>query len=275
MIKQKYQPPSLENNTLDKLSRKLIDVTNQLNEANKYLLRAEQERSQMLANISHDLRAPITAIRSAIDLANSNDALPLEDIRMLIRLIDRRTAALENLIQDMYFLFSIEDRSIPLHLEKVSAMPFFEEYFYSTIQNRLYNSRKMELDIPADLSIEIEIDIQKVIRALDNLFLNAVKYSEDSDRITLSLQHDKSGRNLIILVSDTGIGIPAEHLPYIFDRTYTVSVSRTPDTSTGSGLGLSIVRIIVELHKGAVTCTSKEGNGSTFIITLPEATSEI
>ncbi|MBR6626498.1 MAG: HAMP domain-containing histidine kinase [Lachnospiraceae bacterium] len=272
MKKSTFSSPSIESETIEKLSAQLIQTTQALYLANEQLKREQQQKGQMLANISHDLRAPITAIRGCIDYLNSGHVLSEEDLKSSLQLIDRRTRTLECLIQDMYFLFSVEDMSRDFEFTTVEAAPFLEEYFYDNLFDSRYDDREMQLELSPDLNCRISVDIQKFIRVLDNLFTNAAKYSEPGASIALSAQtvpsHDKD-TVLLIEVSDTGIGIPQEALAHIFDRTYTVSSARTPASATGSGLGLSIVNTIVQRHGGNITCKSKEGAGSTFSITLP------
>ncbi|HKM35859.1 MAG TPA: histidine kinase dimerization/phospho-acceptor domain-containing protein, partial [Lachnospiraceae bacterium] len=104
MKKNTFNAPGIESNTIETLSAKLLEVTDLLSKSNEKLKREQKEREEMLANISHDLRAPITAIRSAIDYLTSDQKLSKEDINSSLLLIDRRTKTLENLIQDMYYL---------------------------------------------------------------------------------------------------------------------------------------------------------------------------
>ena len=269
MKKNRFQSPSLESETIESLSAKLLLSNNQLLEANKKLEQVQKEREEMLANISHDLRAPITAIRSAVDYLISGQKVSSEDFQTSLQLIDHRTKTLENLIQDMYYLFCVEDTSKELSLETIDAATFFEEYFYEAILDNRYDSHHMMLDIPEDLHVSINIDIQKIVRVLDNLFTNAAKYSPADSTITLKIQLSDTDHTLIVTVEDTGMGIPPEALPHIFNRTYTVSAARTPNSSTGSGLGLSIVKAIIERHGGCVSCESTVGKGSCFILRLP------
>ncbi len=277
MKKSTFESPSIESNTIEELSAKLLDVTNQLSKSNEKLKREQKDREEMLANLSHDLRAPITAIRSALDYLLSGQIITKEDMDSSIHIIDRRTKTLEKLIQDMYYLFCVEDTSKLLELETVDAVFFFEEYFYDAISNRIFDSHHLFLEVEPGLSCHINIDIQKFVRVMDNLFTNAVKYSPEDSDVTLRLysQSEKNHNNalcsdsLIIEVKDNGTGIPEDALQNVFNRTFTVSNSRTPNSETGSGLGLSIVKAIVERHDGTVRCTSELGKGSIFIIQLP------
>ena len=269
MKKSTFQSPSLECETIETLSAKLLLSNNQLLESNQKLKQAQKEREEMLANISHDLRAPITAIRSAVDYLLSGQDISRDDLQTSLRLIHHRTRTLENLIQDMYYLFCVEDTSKALHFETVDAAGFLEEYFYDAIPDNRYAGHKLLLKLPADLQATISIDIQKMVRVLDNLLTNAANYSPSGSTITLQGQLLASEHAILITVEDAGIGIPPEALPHIFDRTYTVSTARTPNSATGSGLGLSIVKAIVERHGGSISCKSTVGKGSRFSFRLP------
>lgn len=267
--KNQFSAPLIEKETIESLSAKLLATTLELTHVNQELLQVQKERSEMLSNISHDLRAPITAIRSALDYLKSGKNISPEDQNTAIALIDRRTQTLEDLIQDMYYLFRVEDTSKELNLEEIDVALFLEEYFYDTLADRRYDSHDMHLEIPSDLACHIKIDIQKFVRILDNLFTNAAKYTQPDSRITLGAVQTPDHHFLQIFVSDNGPGIPSDALPNIFHRTYTVSSARTPSASGGSGLGLSIVKAIAERHGGTVSCQSTEGEGSCFTISLP------
>lgn len=269
MKKNFFEQPLIESETIESLSAKLLAATTELSESNRELQKLQKERSEMLSNISHDLRAPITAIRSAVDYLVSGKNLTEDDYSSSLKLIDRRTKTLENLIQDMYYLFCVEDTSRELALETVDAAMFLEEYFYDAIVDSRYDGHNMNLDIEEGLNCLITVDLQKLIRVLDNLFTNAAKYSPDGTDITLKASTSKETSTLTVSVLDNGNGIPEDALAKIFNRTYTVSSARTPGSETGSGLGLSIVKAIIERHGGTVSCTSELGKGSCFSFTLP------
>lgn len=269
MSRNLYEFPSIREDSIASLSKKLLHVTEQLTESNQTLQQVQQERADMLANLSHDLRAPVTAIRGAVDYLLADPNCDKEELASVLQMINRRTKTLENLINDMYDLFCVESSSRPLDIQKITAAPFLEEYFYSTILDSRYDCHEMSLDISEELSCAIEIDVQKIIRVLDNLMTNAAKYSAPHTAITLKAFRDDCF--LYISVIDRGLGIPEEALGKIFSRTYTVSSARTPGSATGSGLGLSIAKAIIEKHGGTLTCESILNQGSTFTIRLPLA----
>ena len=269
--KNQFNAPLIESETIESLSSKLLNATVELPRVNQELLQVQKEREEMLANISHDLRAPITAIRSALDYLRDGTNLSPEDLAAAIALLDRRTKTLEDLIQDMYYLFCVEDTSKELNFEETDAGLFLEEYFYDALADSRYDSHDMRLELPPGFNCHINIDIQKFVRILDNLFTNAAKYTPSDSRITLHADCTPDNYFLQISVSDNGPGIPADALPSIFNRTYTVSSARTPGTSGGSGLGLAIVKAIAERHGGTVSCRSTEGKGCCFTVILPIA----
>lgn len=287
-MRKEFQSPNLESKTVEEL-------TVQLMEAHSRLQSLQKERELMLANISHDLRAPITAIRSAVDLALATDDMTAEDLKKTLSLIDRRTSTLEDLINDMYYLFCVEDTTRPLNTIEADACTFLEEYFYDAVIDSRYDTFDMQLDVPSDLKCTLNIDPQKMARVLDNLMTNSAKYAgEDATYIRLGARiadpvhgaatadkscnngseeasgyKDTSAAHLKITVSDNGKGIAPEALPHIFTRTFTGSDARTPGAKAGSGLGLSIARAIVERHGGTIDVRSETGKGTEFTILLP------
>lgn len=267
-MSKEFRSPNLELKTVEELTAELL-------ESNQRLQTLQKEREMMLANISHDLRAPVTAIRSAVDLALSTEDLSADEAKKLLSLIDRRTASLEDLINDMYYLFSVSNAARPLNLIPVDACTFLEEYYYDAIIDSRYDVFDMQFDVPGDLKCTINIDPPRMVRVLDNLMTNAAKYAGEKAtyiRLGAAVKKDtgkESGSYLVITVSDNGNGIAPEALPHIFTRTYTVSDARTPGESSGSGLGLSIARAIIERHGGNISAESTLGEGTTFEISLP------
>ena len=261
-----FVSPEIEKNTIEELSKQLL-------KANTELKKLQDEREVMFANISHDLRAPMTAIRSAIDLALSEADPTQQELLSTIELIDRRSKTLESLINDMYFLYSVSNVSNALEFEDIEAAPFLEEYFYDLQTDSRFDEFEMVLDIEQGMDCIINIDVQKMIRVLDNLYTNAARYALDDKGkkkpcIKLKAKCDKE--RLLVSVTDNGPGIPEKDLPYVFMRTYTVSSARTPESGkSGSGLGLSIAKAIIEKHNGRIECKSVLGEGTEFIISLP------
>lgn len=265
MPKKKFKQPYVDSNTVAELSKKLL-------EANSRLKEAENERRIMLENISHDLRAPLTAMRSTIDLLKERSSdgkfsYSSKETDELLSILDRRSQNLEELVQNLYFLTKLENGSERLNFEKVPVDFFLEDYFFSTDIDDKYKERELELKIQENSDVMIYIDVNKFTRVLDNLFTNALKYSEKGASIILGASYFED--KVAIFVKDTGIGIPDDAIEHVFERTYRVSKARTPSTASGSGLGLSIAQNIILQHGGNIYCESTLGEGSTFTIELP------
>lgn len=154
-----------------------------------------------------------------------------------------------------------------MQFEVLDILPFLEEFFCECEIDIKYRERKLEFETRETSPIYVSIDVKHMLRVLDNLYSNALKYSHEGDCIILKLE--KGTDTVSIRVSDNGIGISPDELDKIFERSYMVDKARTPDSKRGFGLGLSICREIVELHHGSISCTGSLGEGSSFIFTLP------
>ncbi|WP_044913648.1 sensor histidine kinase [Butyrivibrio sp. WCE2006] len=263
--KREFLQPSVDTDTIAELSQKLIEVNNELKHS-------EHERKMVLENISHDLRAPLTAIRSAIDYLvlksdDSSNTISKEELDTYLKLFDMRVKTLEVLVNDLYYLTCIDSGSDGFEFKNIPIAQFLEEYFFSTEIDEKYKDYNLVLDVPEDMKDYVKLDIAKFSRVLDNLFNNARKYSDFGSTISLGVY--RSGNEVCVYVKDNGRGISDKAIPYIFDRTYRESDSRTPEKEVSSGLGLSIVKSIVEKHNGKIECKSKLGDGSEFLIYLP------
>lgn len=262
MEKKRYTRPKISR---EELQRQLFEANLSLQAANERLREEQRQRTALFANLSHDLRAPITALASAVEYLKTGAATQAE-LGEILELMEKRTAFLGRLVEDMFLLARMESPDTPLQLEAVDAGAFLEEYFYSCQADSAYGGRVLRLELPQGFCREIAIDPRMMVRVLDNLFTNARKYSGEGDSIVLSAQ---AGEDAVeITVADTGVGIASEALPHIFERSYRVTRARTP-SDQGTGLGLAIVQTIVERHGGRIWCDSAPGKGSAFTFTIP------
>lgn len=256
----KYQKPQM---TYDELAAALM-------ETNRELEAMERSRTEFYANISHDLRSPLAALSSSVEYLQSLEEVSKEELKNMLKIMQGRLKALTSMVNDMFLLTTLENEEIPFTFAEVSLVPVIEEFFFEREMDKRYEKRKLTLAVSDALQAKVSVDIGNFLRVLDNLFTNALKYSDDGDSIELGAS--LSEKTVNVWVRDTGIGISEVHVPHIFDRAYTVSKARTPDVEkTGCGLGLSIVKTIVKRMHGNITCTSKEGEGSVFTISLPLA----
>lgn len=262
--KNTFSPPQL---SAEELSKALYEVTQKLEQSNRLLKETQQQKDLLFANISHDLRSPVTAIRTSIEYLLSLENITREELTASLELMQRRSIYLEHLINDVFLLSSISANTKKLHMETIPISFLLEEFFFTVSEDTRFEQRNLYLEVPEDLDCFVSIDTKMFWRVLDNLFTNALKYSNENASITLGAIKEDS--RVHIFVTDTGIGMEEKHLQKIFDTSYMIEDARTPSSSTGTGLGLAIVKATMESFHGNVWCESQVNKGSTFHITLP------
>lgn len=265
--KDQFITPEL---TVEELSKALFEVSQTLQKTNQELLEAQQQQLDLLTNISHDLRSPICAVKSGIEyMIESDDLLPQER-NQILKMMQKRIILIERMIHDIFLLSSLHSCNKKLELEPLSIGIILEEYYYSCEQDPRYQTSSLELQIPPAFPYTVKVDATLLVRVLDNLFNNALKYSNSPAYIQLSasIYHNDY---ILICVKDHGIGIGKEHIHKIFNHSYTVSDARTPSDTFGNGFGLAIAKSIVTLHGGSIWCESQEDIGSDFCFTIPIA----
>lgn len=262
--KNRFEKPEL---SVEELSHALYEVNLKLQDANRRLTIQEQERLEFYANISHDLRAPITAIANSIEYMLSNKQLSHEEMLSTLSIMQKRTKYMEHLIHDIFLLSSLDSSDSKVHKQDVDMRFLLEDYFYLCEADAKYENASLSLKLPDNLQLTMYVDPALMQRVLDNLFTNALKYSKGKPDITLGAYLDND--TFIIYVKDCGIGIAKKHLTKIFERSYRIEKSRTPNAESSSGFGLSIVKSIIEHHSGTISCESELGKGCCFVIRLP------
>ena len=265
MEKKKYTKPKTI--TREELERALLEANEELSRANEKLNRQSRERTELFHNLSHDLRAPMTALVSTVGLLREKKNMGEEEYLELLDLMDRRLKNLSAIMDEIFLLGQMENPELQLKLERIDASVLLEEFYYSCEADIKYAERKLKLSLPEELHCVIQVDPQKIVRVLDNLFTNALRYSQKEDEITLEAKEAEKGI-LRIAVRDTGMGISPEDIPHIFERSYRADRSRTPGDG-GHGLGLAIAKSIVERHDGRIWCESELNKGSSFYLELP------
>ncbi|MCI8826851.1 MAG: HAMP domain-containing histidine kinase [Lachnospiraceae bacterium] len=269
MSKKKYTKPDISREELEKA---LVKANQELWMANRRLEAEERTRAELFSNLSHDLRAPMTALFSAVELLKSGQEIGEKKYQDILKLMDRRLHTLQSILNDIFLLTLLESPSTKIETEPVEMGIFLEDYFYSCMADPKYHKRRLKLEVPDSFPYTAEIEAEKMIRVLDNLFTNALRYSGEGAEIALGARFiagEKDEGKIRIYVRDTGEGIHKEDSEHIFERSYRASRSRTPEhEGSGSGLGLAIAKGIVERHGGAIWCESEVGKGSCFTFSL-------
>lgn len=227
----------------------------------------ERERRLFVSNVSHELRTPLTSVKSYLE-ALDEGALSEPVAPDFIKVSLDETNRMMRMVTDLLHLSRIDNETSHLDVELINFTAFI-----TFILNRFDKmksqdeEKKYELvrDYPIN-SVWIEIDTDKMTQVIDNILNNAIKYSPDGGKITVSMK--TTDDQMILSISDQGLGIPKEDLPKIFDRFYRVDKARSR-AQGGTGLGLAIAKEIVKQHKGFIWAKSEYGKGSTFTIVLP------
>jgi two-component system phosphate regulon sensor histidine kinase PhoR len=223
----------------------------------------ERLKKDFVVNLSHELRTPLTAIKGFLETLEGDVT---DEGRRYLSIIRRHTDRLGHIVDDLLLLSELEDRLVRLEIEKVDLEELIEDLLH--IFEEPAKAKNLRIEVMAeDGPVVVRGDRFKLEQVFINLIANAVKYTE---RGGVTIRLAKEGGGAIIRVEDTGIGIPEEHQPRIFERFYVVDKSRSRRVG-GTGLGLAIVKHIVLLHNGSVEVESSPGRGSRFIVKLPDS----
>ena len=227
----------------------------------------ERERRLFVSNVSHELRTPLTSVKSYLE-ALDEGALYEPVAPDFIKVSLDETNRMMRMVTDLLHLSRIDNATSHLDVELINFTAFI-----TFILNRFDKMRSQDEDKKYELvrdypinSVWIEIDTDKMTQVIDNILNNAIKYSPDGGKITVSMK--TTDDQMILSISDQGLGIPKEDLPKIFDRFYRVDKARSR-AQGGTGLGLAIAKEIVKQHNGFIWAKSEYGKGSTFTIVLP------
>ncbi|MGD0708449.1 MAG: ATP-binding protein [Anaerolineaceae bacterium] len=252
-LSRRIPPVAIQNN----------EISGAINSFNATLDRLEKlftSQRRFLADVSHDLRTPLTVIKGNVSLIRKmrkNDEESLEGIEQEV---DRMT----RLVGDLLLLAQAESGSLPLDMQNVELDTVLLEVFN---QMKILAGGKVDLTISEIDQVQLTGDRDRLKQMLLNLMGNAVQYTPEGGSVTMALSKTELQAKLII--SDTGPGIPAEDLPHLFERFYRGQRSHRPDQTSGYGLGLSIAYWIVRNHGGYIEVSSREGQGTTFCVWLP------
>ncbi|GAA2787710.1 ATP-binding protein [Crossiella cryophila] len=235
------------------------------NELSAHLEQAERQRRDMIGDISHELRSPLTTLRGWLEAA-ADGQRPMEPD--LVNVLLTETLTLQQLIDDLQDLALAESGQLRLHPQR---LPVAETLLSVAMANQA-QAAELGLTVAVDAAetLTVQADPVRLRQAVANLVSNALRHTARGGRVTLSARSD--GSDVLITVADNGSGIDPEELPLVFDRFWRAEKSRSRRTG-GSGLGLVIVRRLTEAQGGEVTATSTLGQGSAFTLRLPAAAS--
>ena len=230
------------------------------------LRKLENFRRDFVANVSHEIKTPLTVIRGAVETLRDGAIHEPESAERFMQIIEMHSERLNALVQDILSLSQLECRAVG---DGYNMVPVNVSTPISTaveLAQARADAAGLKLVVETSADPEVLIDVQLVEQAILNLIDNAIKHSGEKSEVRITAR-EESGE-AVIEVADHGCGIPAEHLPRVFERFYRVDKARSRKAG-GTGLGLAIVKHVMQLHHGSAEVHSTVGQGSTFTLRLP------
>lgn len=221
-------------------------------------------KQQFIANVSHELRTPIQMLQGYTEAILDGIVVEKEDVDEFLNIILDESKRLNRLVNELINVARIDAGETTLNKEMMDISPILEKNIQNFKQSAIEHKTTLQLDLQH--TKDVAIDYDKIFQVITNLLDNAMRYTKSGDTIKISTYNDTN--NLYIKVSDTGVGIAKEHINHIFDRFYKVDQARTRGKH-GTGLGLFIVKAIIEKHHGEINVESEQAVGTTFTISIP------
>ncbi|MEF3303799.1 two-component system histidine kinase PnpS [Paenibacillus sp. GYB003] len=231
--------------------------------------RLEKMRSEFVANVSHELKTPVAAVKGFAETLLAGAMNDPEIAKSFLQIIYDESERLNRLIGDILELSKVESKRVPLQFSPVHLSSFVGKTL--DMMRSAASKKEIGLEMQVDPELYIEADEDRLRQIFINLLSNGINYTPEGGKVKVQVEEvavEGEIEKIRIAISDTGIGIPKKDLPRIFERFYRVDKARSR-SSGGTGLGLSIVKHLVELHKGTIRVESDIGLGSTFILELP------
>ena len=224
----------------------------------------EQSKTDLITNIAHDLRTPLTSILGYLDLLRNNQMVPEEMKKHYIEIVYNKALRLQKLIEELFGFTKLSYGKLNMNLSTLDLVQLLSQLVEESYPN--FEKNNLSYDFSANVkSLLIEGDGDLLARLFDNLISNAIKYGAEGKRVLIRLRKEKEAVSVQVL--NFGYVIPEKELPLIFDKFYRVEHSRSLSTG-GTGLGLAIVKNIVDMHHGNISVQSDMG-GTRFTVTLP------
>jgi len=256
-------------NVISLLLESFNDMAIKLQESEKIKSDYEENRKALLANISHDLKTPITSIQGYIEIILEENNIPKESKNKYLQTIYNNTIYINKLIDDLFLYSKLDMDKLDFKFENLEIRAFMNdlmEEFKFELEEKGYTFNYTD---KMDNECLINIDRKRIYQAFRNIIGNAVRYGPEDD-LFIDITLHKGDDFVNIDINDNGLGIPKDKLPYIFDRFYRIDNERSKDFIS-TGLGLAITKELVEAHGGKISASSIEKEGTCITIILPIA----
>jgi len=261
-----YSVKSNNKDELGELSNTFESMRLKLKKAQAEQILYEQNRQELIASISHDLKTPLTSIKGYVNGIQDGVANTPDKLKRYIDTIYKTANDMDGLINELFLYSKLDLKRLPFHFEKVDLYPFFSDFVDELVFNLENEHGTAILIANKEEAFIVEADREKLKRVVMNIIQNSLKYmKKDNKEITVRLLSESN--EVIVEIKDNGIGISKEDIPFIFDSFYRTDTSRNSSTG-GSGLGLSIVKKIIEEHGGTIWAESELGKGTSIYFKL-------
>ncbi|MEK4701910.1 HAMP domain-containing sensor histidine kinase [Solibacillus sp. FSL R7-0668] len=240
----------------------LGDLSKSIHKLAKDLERLKKERNEFLASIAHELNTPLTYLIGYSKVA-IREELSEGERKYYLKIIGEESDRMKDLMKNLLDLARMDENSFTVSKEHFFAKPFLESIYKFVLPS--FDIKEIKLNLVCESNFQIYADSIRLEQVILNLLDNALKYSSENSEVVLNA-YEKDGKT-VISVTDTGIGIPSDEIEYIFEKLYRVEKSRSRAYG-GSGIGLAVVKELVEAHGGTIEVKSKIGQGSTFKIII-------
>ncbi len=245
-------------------NKEIVEIADAFNQMIERLHNIEMNRQQFVANVSHELKTPISSVKVLAESLIHQPDVPIEIYQDFMQDINEELDRENKIINDLLTLVTLDRNDYGLRVEEVTMNDMV-----AGIMKRLKplaDLKQIQLVFESRRIVQAEVDVTKLDLAISNLIENGIKYNKEYGYITVVV--DTDFKDCIIKIRDTGEGIPADSLLLIFQRFYRVDKTRSRETG-GTGLGLSIVQKTVQMHKGHISCESEVGEWTEFTLTIP------
>ncbi len=226
----------------------------------------DSQNKELISNISHDLKTPITAVKGYVEGLLDGVADTPEKQKKYLRTIYNKANDMDRLINELTFYSKIDTNRIPYTFNKINVKEYFDDCFEDIGMEMSQQQISLSYDNKVAPDVMVIADAEQIKRVINNIVGNSVKYMDKPDK-SIAIRVMDVGDFVQVEIEDNGRGIAAKDLPYIFDRFYRTDTSRN-SSKGGSGIGLSIVHKVMEDHGGKVWATSREGEGTTMYFVL-------
>lgn len=264
-ISQRTYMPLSEKGVFSEIYSALNKMDREIRQSDKVQEETERMRNEWIANITHDLKTPLSPIKGYAELLADNFDMDKETIQEYGEIILKNVNHTENLINDLKLTYQLDSDTIPFNQQSVNLIRYVQDLVIDIVNNPAFMDRDIIFESDVQ-KLEISLDENLFCRAMNNLIINSLTHNSPETKVKISIKSDNE-KQASICISDNGKGMSEQEQSNLFNRYY--RGTNTKEKPEGSGLGLAIAQQIITLHNGNITVMSKLNEGTQFTVILP------